>query len=296
MNEKDPSNITNYYINHFDGQLGNQLMAYNNLCQLAGSSANCYITTESEIPKFFKNVKTFRGKVKGIEYNSHTIRNKTFQYTNNSNIILTPPYLGELFFFLTKENPRNFLELKDDFKIEINNNKTNVAIHLRMPTNTSTNPYKRFKHEYHRNNDYYIKSIELCLKEFDNCNFIIFGAPSSEHFSIQKEREIYRTMDNFPVYQNLIEFLNKKGVCWEKSITLCDPRKTYIYDFSQMCECDVIVGTPSTFNTSATFLGKMNKKVIYLEEFINVAAQHNDLFWVDLKNGGNEYYNIWKYI
>ena len=63
-----------------------------------------------------------------------------------------------------------------------------------------------------------------------------------------------------------------------------------------MCDCDVIIANPSTFNTCATFLGKENKKVIYLKKFLDIAASHNDLFWVDLKKGGNEYYNIWKLI
>ena len=284
----------NFYINKFEGQLGNQLLAYNNLCQLSYPDGNVSITENSEIPKYFKNINTFSGKKKGLEINGKIIR-KCKKY-NKIDIILIPPYLGESFFYLTEKNPNIFLELKDGYKVKIDNNKTNISIHLRMPSNTTTDSYKAKKHAYFRNTEYIKRAIILCLEKFDNCNFIIFGAPTSEHFSIQLEREVYRTMDNFHVYSEILNYLKSNNIPWEHSITMKDPNKSYIYDFSQMSECDVIIANPSTFNICATFLGKKNKKVIYLKEFLDIASKHNDLFWVDLKKGGNEFYNIWKLI
>ena len=180
----------------------------------------------------------------------------------------------------------------------MNINKINIAIHLRMPTYTAPNSYKATKHAYFRNADYIKKAINLCLEEFDNCNFIIFGASAPEHFSWMADpsREVYRTMDNFPVYTEILNYLKDNNICWEHSITMNDSSKSYIYDFSQMSECDVIIANPSTFSMCATFLGKENKKITYLKSFLDIAAKQNDLFWVDLKNGGNKYYNIWKLI
>lgn len=287
----------NFYINKFEGQLGNQILTYNNLCQLAYLNGKASITEKNEISKFFKNINTHEKNKNGLIINANSILNN-INYDNEKNIILTPPFLGECFFKLTKIDPRNFLQIKDEYLYYFNNNKTNIAIHLRMPAVIKNyeewkkkNPYKAKKHEYFNNYNFIQNSIEYCIKEYENCNFVIFGASNSEHFSIQEDRETHRTMDKFSLYENVINYLKKQKYCFELSITLNDNSKSYFYDFSQMSQCDVIIANPSTFNTCATFLGKHNKKVIYEKNFLKIASE-NALFWKYLNKGGNEFYKI----
>jgi len=287
----------NFYINKFEGQLGNQLLAYNNLCQLSYPDGNVSITENSEIPKYFKNINTFSGKKKGLEINANSVR-KGVKYQNRENIVLRSPFLGELFFFSTKEDPRKFLQIKDEYLFRFNNDKTNIAIHLRMldlmknyDTWKKNNPYKAIKHEYFNDFEYIKSSIEICLQKYSNCNFVVFGASSLEHFTDQEDIENHRTMDKFPLYLKVTSYLKDNDITWEHSITMKDKNKSYFYDFSQMTECDIIIANPSTFSTCATFLGKKGKKVIYKKSFLDIASK-NALFWTDLKKGGNDFYKI----
>ena len=85
-------------------------------------------------------------------------------------------------------------------------------------------------------------------------------------------------------------------------------------DFSTLTECDIIIASSSTFVVAAGFVGKKDKKIIHSMKWIQKNLDHTpwhpyedpedtrkwqlsfDNFWVDLYNGGNEFYKAWKFI
>ena len=61
----------------------------------------------------------------------------------------------------------------------------------------------------------------------------------------------------------------------------------------------IMISNPSTFGQTAFFTGKNNKLLIYNKRWIDYSSKNSkkhDSFWVDLHNGGNKYYNAWKFI
>ena len=71
--------------------------------------------------------------------------------------------------------------------------------------------------------------------------------------------------------------------------------KKYIEDFTTMSQCDIIISSPSTYCISAGFIGK-EKKIIHSKEWLDYRVEEDDKFWVDLYNGGNEDYKLWKMV
>ena len=72
-------------------------------------------------------------------------------------------------------------------------------------------------------------------------------------------------------------------------------RTKYIEDFTTMSQCDIIISSPSTYCISAGFIGK-EKKIIHSKEWLDYRVEEDDKFWVDLYNGGNEDYKLWKMV
>jgi len=61
-------------------------------------------------------------------------------------------------------------------------------------------------------------------------------------------------------------------------------------DFLDMANSDVLISSPSTFSIWAGILGK-RKKVIHSKTWVDYRAKENDIFWINLQKGGNEYYS-----
>ena len=64
-------------------------------------------------------------------------------------------------------------------------------------------------------------------------------------------------------------------------------------DFVTMCGSDFIISSPSTFCISAGFSHK-RKKIIHSKSWITSRILQRDNFWVNLWEGGNDNYKIWK--
>ena len=62
-----------------------------------------------------------------------------------------------------------------------------------------------------------------------------------------------------------------------------------------MAECDYIISSPSTFCICAGFVGRQ-KKIIHSKKWLENRIKVGDKFWVDLYNGGNEDYSIWRLV
>ena len=95
-------------------------------------------------------------------------------------------------------------------------------------------------------------------------------------------------------YKTVVEYLkqnNRKVIFGENTSN----RNNYIKDFSTISECDYIISSPSTYRIAAGFIGK-DKKIIHSENWIHNRVDADDKFWVDLNNGGNSDYSIWRLI
>tara|TARA_B100000214_G_C23963544_1_gene626553 strand:+ start:955 stop:1845 length:891 start_codon:yes stop_codon:yes gene_type:complete len=294
------------FIRKFSGQLGNQLLTYNNACQLAKICDTDVYCVKSDIYDYFKNVKIIDEfpqdyyQVNSIKLNKIN-KNELIEMSKKKDIELVEPFLGEIFYTYNVMDPRTFLEFKDEFKTELSDNYIYISIHLRMPSNSSSSSYKLFKQSVYKDIEYLKNSIKFCRNyKFDKpIKFIIYGASVSRHFYIQEERETYRTMDNFETYKQLISFFNSENIEYELCPTMIDNSLDTINDFSHLSECDIMIGNPSSFGQTAFFIGKNNKQLIYSKRWIEFAHKNSkphDRFWSDLYKGGNEYYKVWKFI
>ena len=156
-------------------------------------------------------------------------------------------------------------ELKEKPKIETES----VAIHFRGTDFFGWNPDAVLGEDYYMN----------ALSEIEN---------DVESFYIFTDDE------TLPSYKGVVEYLNqnnRKVIFGENTAN----RNNYIKDFSTISECDYIISSPSTYCIAAGFIGK-EKKIIHSEKWIHNRVDVDDKFWVDLNNGGNSDYSIWRLV
>ena len=170
------------------------------------------------------------------------------------------PCLGEKFFSDRHIPTREIFKLKNMLTVPENS----LAIHFRGTDFHSWNP------EAVLDVDYYLNAIE---EYGDVDNYYLFT----------DDRELES-------YARVIGHLHKTG----KNIIFGSPGSAFD-DFNLMCRCDGIISSPSTFAICAGFIGK-HKKIIHSEKWINSRVAVDDKFWVDLKNGGNEDYSLWRLV
>jgi len=176
-----------------------------------------------------------------------------------------PPCLGEVFF------DWNTIPTRDVFKLKIKKyvKGISVAIHFRGTD----------FHEWNNNailsGNYYIEAIESIRNRVSN--IIIFTDD-----------------ETLPAFGLVKEHLQKEKISYSLGENTND-RSKYAYDFNTMTECDYIISSPSTFCICAGFIGK-EKKIIHNKEWVESRARLKDKFWLDLYNGGNKDYSIWRLI
>lgn len=170
--------------------------------------------------------------------------------------------LGDHFFKFNKIKTRDIFQLKNKKNIS-----DNTAIHFRGTDFFLWNPDSILSEEY------YINSIEETKKITEN--YIIF----SDDLSLKS-------------YLNVIKYLKQNSLSFSFGQNT-NNRSMFIEDFCLMAECDNIISSPSTYCISAGFIGK-NKKIIHSEQWIKSRILENDNFWIDLNNGGNFNYCLWK--
>ena len=265
-------------VNNISGQLGNRILRLNNALQLSKKN---------------KMKIQLKGKDKVTD---EIFKYFEFDLGNNykkktKNIIVTK--MGKLF-FENDYDPKDLMKIKPQYQINLDNNKTNIAIHIRY----EPSPKKKYMNNEEVLSKYYINAIKYCQKEYKNSHFIIFGPNSKNQFRFHNASDISETtafLTKFKFYKTMIDYLKNTNTSFEYSITINNPKKIYIKDFIQMANCDVIISSHSTFNICAGYLHKI-KKIIHCKFFIEQFIKKNDKFWVDLYNGGNKYYSLWKLI
>jgi|15BtaG_2_1085339.scaffolds.fasta_scaffold16468_2 hypothetical protein len=175
---------------------------------------------------------------------------------------MLPPCLGELFFGWHTISTREIFKLKSDYNVP---NKT-VAIHFRGTDFHSWNPDSIL------DVDYYINAINM----IDDIDGVI----------------LFTDDESLSSFNQVRDYLEKIGIQYEYGDNTSN-RDNYAKDFGKMTECDYIISSPSTFCVCAGFIGK-HKKIIHSKKWLENRINNNDKFWVDLYNGGNEDYSIWK--
>jgi hypothetical protein len=279
------------------GRFGNKILQYNNLIQLSKKynvEISCKNFPES---KYFVNIVSFKKTSKPIKDLSYKmiLDNEPLIFKNFSYKIDDPNYLlHNVFFQLTNINPRKFIQLKPEYQVKVDNNFINVGIHFRGGDKQRKTP-----HEIHTTK-YYIDSINEINKEYKNTKFILC------------------TDDNtFKIFKQVVNYCNNNKINFELGPNTKNNKNDkesndkYIYDFSILCDCDIIINSSSTFCICAGFLGKENKKMIFSKEWIQKNIKHIkwghsgmpdrfwksfDNFWIKLSEGGNDFLKPWKII
>ena len=293
------------------GRWGNKILHYNTLLQLSKtynrepscgdwSTDNQYYWDGNQ---YFKEIVKFKLSMKPIkEIRWEDILKEDFNLDSICDYKLDDYSLHNVFFKVTKTDPREFLKLKDIYKPDLNKDYLHVGIHIRGGDIMGADG--NFGREIH-SPEYYINSIKLIEEEFKGKKIKYYVCTDDKNF------DTYILVTNYLI-DNDLDF--EEGSDSIRNKTIKDSDKDFIYDFGLLSECDILINSSSTFCVCTGFLGKKNKKIIHSKEWLERNLQHTlwhkngdpehvrqwqlsfDQFWVDLFNGGNEYYKIWKII
>tara|TARA_B100000287_G_C20563892_1_gene753608 strand:+ start:94 stop:975 length:882 start_codon:yes stop_codon:yes gene_type:complete len=284
------------------GRFGNRVLQFNSALQLANLIDTKLYCSMWEGFNFFKGFEkyTFSKEreetlLKWNECLSMSIEEIKELHGTKDIVIDDPAYLlHNVFFKLTKTHPREFLKIKDEYKISPPKEKTNVGIHIRGDDIISRDGNDG--REIH-DSEYYIDSIKSVEKE-----------PGEKRYFVCTD-DI-----NFNTFIKVFNYLKSTNKDFFLGPSTSSPDKiNHFSDFSLLTECDILIASSSTYSISAAIVGK-NKKIIHsknwLEKNVNHTPWHRyedpkhvrdwqisfDNFWVDVYRGGNTFYNAWKII
>tara|TARA_R110002072_G_scaffold4788_6_gene33409 strand:- start:733 stop:1611 length:879 start_codon:yes stop_codon:yes gene_type:complete len=277
-----------------NGRFGNKILQYSNLMQISNNykiKASC---CKWEGNQFFKNITPYipSKKNKRLLFCKKIIENEKLDF-NNFDYILDDPAscLHNVLPHVTKTDPREFLELKDEYKPKLSDNIIHIGIHCRGGDKLQVS--KREIHNY----KYYEDSINYVKNNFINNNNYIF---------------IICTDDiTFFVFKKICSYLKDNNIIYKMGPATQNTKQHYIHDWSILSECDIFINNSSTFCVTAGFLGK-KKKIIYSKEWIDKNIYHtlwnNDMnskiedyniidfrhtfdnFWINVSNNNSNYY------
>ena len=186
-------------------------------------------------------------------------------YLPNENYEVFSFCLAEKFYSYNKLSTRDVFKLKKIPSIK----SDTCAVHFRGTDFHAWNPKSILKSQY------YCDSIEEVKDQVSFFN-------------------LYTDDINLKSYKDIKNLLKSENI----SFSICESKvrtQHYINDFSSMSECDYIISSPSTFCISAGVVGKV-KKIIHSKEWVMDRVEKKDKFWVDLYNGGNDDYKLWRLI
>jgi hypothetical protein len=171
---------------------------------------------------------------------------------------LKPPMLGEYFFDSCFTDPKNIVKFVNASQIKQNY----IAVHIRGGDFRSWNPKAILEYEY------YTKAIL-----------------HAENLLGSETQKILFTDDiSNPNVRRIKENFNAETRFSNQTL------EGDVIDFLDMANSEVLISSPSTFSIWAGILGK-RKKVIHSKTWVDYRAKENDIFWINLQNGGNEYYS-----
>ena len=254
-------------LDSYSGRFGNQVIAYNNLRQIANLMQEDWWTPPWAGEHIFQgstgNIKSLNGLLlykPSIELLLQDDKTVIESLTGKVTVI-EPSYLGNLTFRFMRKNPRDFLK---NAPVRIENR---VSIHFRGTDFFQWNPPSILPFEY------YEESIRLCLREVKFPDFMLFTDDIG--------------LDSFKM---TVELLDKENLSW--SLGPSSLTRDFMDDFQELSRSEIIISSPSTFAISAGMVG--NSKIIHSKSWIDSRVSENDTFWVNLRESENSFYRIWR--
>ena len=75
------------------------------------------------------------------------------------------------------------------------------------------------------------------------------------------------------------DYLQKRSLNYfENDLTI-----HFMYDFSEISQCNILISSPSTFSIMAGIFGKI-KKIYHCKEWVDYRIEEKDKFWIDLND------------
>jgi hypothetical protein len=255
-------------VNKLYGQMGNQILHYNNLVQLS------HIFEQDSLSLSFTNNHLFN--LNNLSKNTNQIK---IDETLTSDMLLKGDFLiddkknylidtclYELFFKYNKKSTFEIFKLNRNLPFEP---KKQISIHFRGTD------YKIWDPNSQLNSEYYINSIDYITKTIND-----------EYFF-----KIFTDDTSLKSYNDTLSYLtdNKKDIRMGNKEDVCE-------DFISLSNSEYIISSPSTFCICAAFCGKKDKKIIQSEKWMKYKLESDyirDIFWKELNNGGNDDYKLW---
>jgi len=276
-----------YELGHtqkFSGRLGNQFFQANFLMQLSiGLGRNCFHRT-SMIDGYFRLNKSKKlvlgrrfkitGEVErvdlaGLDATSWDDFFKHLESIPKTTFIdVAPGILGSIFYQSTHVDPKKLFtnrfssEEGSFLKIE---DEVCIGVHFRGGDFQEWDPHAVLPISYYRDSIQYIKSMH------SGCKLKYYVATDDK---------------TLPSYQMLLKDLTKENVIFGSS---------FISDFINLGRADYIVSTPSTFAIWSAILGN-KPKVIQSSLWLQRKKENGDLFWSNMEEATNSYYDVFKFI
>jgi len=247
------------------GRFGNKILQYNTLLQIANKyniDASCCNFHED---RYFKNILSskpiLKDKKKELLFCKKIIDEENLNFNNKYYTLDDPAYcLHNTFFQVTNKDPREFLQLKEEYKPKINNDYYYVGLHLRGGDIIKKDGNNgREIHEF----NYYKNSINYVIENFKDKKIVFYICTDDKNFKSYLETVNYLKENNLDFKLGNID--------------------SYIHDFGILSECDILINSSSTFCLCAGFLGKKDKFIIHSKNWINKNINHEK--WNDNKNG-----------
>jgi hypothetical protein len=280
------------------GKFGNQILQYNSLMQISFNYNIIPSCCDWKNGIFFKEIVSYipSKKNKKLLFCKKLIENQNLDFKNYDYILDDPANcLHNIFFYITKTNPRDFLKLKDEFKPILHDNIIYIGIHFRgRDIISSDGNCGREIHEF----EYYKNSIDYIINNKINNNNYLFIMCSDDI--------------NFNSFIKTLNYLKSKNYNYKLGPSTSNQNNNFIYDWAFLSECDILINSSSTFCMTASFIGKKNKFIIHSLEWINKNKNHTnwnnnvngkiqeynivefrhtfDNFWIDILNNNNYYY------
>jgi hypothetical protein len=274
------------------GRFGNRILQYNVMYQ---------VSQDLGIPNYcarWEGHDWFEGLIGGgdLQQPQTTLNWSNFhddsykELVRTLNCTIDGTLLHNFFYKLTKINPREIFKIKEQFNPNFPEGSINVGIHFRGDDKLKVNNGR----EIH-SIDYYIRGLEVILND-------------------SKVDVIHVCTDDtsFGPYKKFIEHV-KNNVGIELKLGPATNGGPHILDFAVLSECDYILSNSSTYPVCAGFIGKENKKIVHSLEWIEKNLPESyvkwgtynekypkaywngfDNFWIQVYEGGNEFYKAWK--
>lgn len=240
------------------GRFGNKVLHYNNLAQIAkntGHEFNSIPYTEYSLLGLTNDLNSINNYIEIDSKYDMSMLNSKLSFS-------LKPCLGELFFKYTTPTRSIFKPTTNILSQDV----VNVGIHFRGTD------FHTWNKDSILDTSYYLNSIKY------------LHSPNNKYYLFSDDL-------NLKSFQDVQKYLKQNRYNWELGISTDDMDYHFINDYYQLCDCEYIISSPSTFAICAGFMGK-EKEIIHSKKWVDSRVDKNDSFWLGVANGGNNNYKI----